>query len=183
MDGLLDNFFRTALHQADEGFLAQAAREAGIAAIKLLLSLHAGQTNLLGVEHDNVVTHIDVWGVLGIALARENARSLCCQTARVLPLASTTNHLRSISSALGIYVDISSFSSITGHVKMPQGHHRIAEKNMCSGATRKPGPKRPGSVGTVRMSWREGRHSRLLIGAMRLYAYNHRRGDRARVPD
>src|ERR1700744_4836187 len=62
---------------------------------------------------------------------------------RVLPLASTTNHLRSISCALGIYVDIAlSFSSTiepesrsetrfpiqTGSLRPPQTYFAHAQK-------------------------------------------------------
>ena len=49
----------------------RAAGEAGVAAIELLITLHAGQNDLLGVDHDDVIAHVDVRSVEGVQLAGE----------------------------------------------------------------------------------------------------------------
>ncbi len=48
LDGVFHNLFRTALKQARERLLAQAAGKSGVAAIQLLLALQARQPDLLG---------------------------------------------------------------------------------------------------------------------------------------
>src|SRR5580698_9784949 len=53
-----------------------------------------------------------MYGVyLGFLLPLSTLAASVARRPRVLPLASTTNHLRSISCALGMYVDIFSISS------------------------------------------------------------------------
>ena len=95
------------LEQARKRLFAQTAGEAGVAAIDLLLALQPGQPDLLGVDHDHVIAHIDVRHVLRDSACRSaHWRPSVARRPSVLPLASTTNHLRSISCALGIYVDI-----------------------------------------------------------------------------
>ncbi len=72
LDGLLDDGFGTAGEQLDEALFAQTAGEAGVAAIELLVTLHAGEDDLLGVDHDDVIAHVDVGGVEGVELAGED---------------------------------------------------------------------------------------------------------------
>ena len=43
LDRLLDDRFRTAGEQLDEALFAEAAGEAGVTAVKLLVALHAGE--------------------------------------------------------------------------------------------------------------------------------------------
>ncbi len=44
--------------------------------VELVLELRAGDTDLLGVEHDQVVAHVDVRRVVGLVLALEAMRKL-----------------------------------------------------------------------------------------------------------
>ena len=76
LNGFLDDFFGAALEQAKERLLAQTAGEAGVAAIHLFLRLEAGEANLFGIDHDDVIAHIDVRGVLRATLAGEDAGDL-----------------------------------------------------------------------------------------------------------
>ena len=76
LDRLFHNLFRLALEQADKRFFAQTTRETRVAAIDLLLALQTGQPNLLGIDHDYVIAHIDVWGVLRIPLTAQHAGRL-----------------------------------------------------------------------------------------------------------
>src|SRR5215469_9289382 len=80
LDRLFHNLFRLALEQADERLFAQTTGETGIAAIDLLLALETGEPNLLGIDHDYVIAHIDVWGVLGIPLTTQHAGRFGRQT-------------------------------------------------------------------------------------------------------
>jgi hypothetical protein len=75
---------RLAVQQARERLLAQPAGETGVAAIELALSLEAGQADLLRVDDDYVVAHIDVRHVLGIQLAAQHIGSFGRQTAQRL---------------------------------------------------------------------------------------------------
>ncbi len=76
LDGLFENLFRTADEQLAVLLFAQAAGEAGVAAVELLAGLHAGEVDLLGVDHDDVVAHIDVGRVERVGLAGEDARGV-----------------------------------------------------------------------------------------------------------
>jgi hypothetical protein len=72
LDRLLDDGFGTAGKQLDEALFTQAAGKAGVAAIHLLVALHAGEDDLLGVDHDDVIAHVDVGRVERIELAGED---------------------------------------------------------------------------------------------------------------
>ncbi len=106
LDGLLDDGFGATGEELDEGLFAETAGESGVAAIELLVSLQAGEDDLLGVDDDDVIAHIDVGGVEGVELAGENEAACVARRPRVLPLASSTNHLRLMSLPLGMVVDI-----------------------------------------------------------------------------
>src|SRR5580658_2199141 len=80
LDGLLQNRLRLAVQQAAKLFLAQPARKARVAAIKLLLALQPGQADLLRVDDDHVVAHIDVRHILGVQLAAQQIGGLGRQT-------------------------------------------------------------------------------------------------------
>jgi len=72
LDGLLDDGFGTAGEQLDEALFAQAAGEAGVAAIELLVALHAGEDDLFGVDHDDVIAHVDVGRVERVQFTGED---------------------------------------------------------------------------------------------------------------
>ena len=76
LDGLLDDGLGTAGKELDEGLFAETTGEAGVAAIELGVSLEAGEDDLLGIDDDDVVAHINVRSVEGVELAGEN-RSCC----------------------------------------------------------------------------------------------------------
>src|SRR5581483_12107251 len=76
LDRLFHDLFRLALEQADKGLFTQTARESGVAAINLLLALQPCQADLLRIDHDHVIAHINVGGVLRIPLAAQHAGRL-----------------------------------------------------------------------------------------------------------
>src|ERR1700753_1423150 len=80
-DGLLDDGFGATGEEFDEGLFAEATGETGVAAIELLVRLEAGQHDLFGVDDNDVIAHVDVWGVEGIELAGENGSGLGGETA------------------------------------------------------------------------------------------------------
>src|ERR1700679_3533585 len=84
LDGFLEDLLRTANEQLAVLFLAQAAGETGVAAIELLASLHAGDLDLLGVDDDDVIAHIDIRRVERVQLARENAGGMRSEAAERL---------------------------------------------------------------------------------------------------
>ena len=96
LDGLFDDLLGAALDEADEGLLAQTAGKAGIAAIGLALAFEAGEADFAGVDDDDVVAHVEEGRVLRDSLAARTLAASVARRPRVLPLASTTNHLRSI---------------------------------------------------------------------------------------
>jgi hypothetical protein len=73
LDGFLEDLLGATGEQLDEALFTQAAGEAGVAAVQLLASLHAGEVDLLGIDDDDVVAHVDVGRVEGAGLAGENA--------------------------------------------------------------------------------------------------------------
>ncbi len=73
LDGLLEDRFGAAGEQLGVALFTQAAGEAGVTAIQLLRTLHAGEVDLFGIDDDDVVAHIDVGGVEGVGLAGEDA--------------------------------------------------------------------------------------------------------------
>ena len=60
-----------ALEDRARGALLDAADEAGVVVVDLLLALAAGQHDLLGVDDDDVVAVIDVRGVGRLVLAAQ----------------------------------------------------------------------------------------------------------------
>lgn len=73
LDGLLDDCLRTAGEQLDEGLFTQTAGKTGIAAIELGVRLETRKDDLFGVDDDDVIAHIDIWGVKRVELACEEA--------------------------------------------------------------------------------------------------------------
>lgn len=71
-DGLLNDCLWTASKELDEGLFAETTGEAGVAAIELLVSLEAGEDDLLGIDDHDVIAHIDIGGVEGVELAGED---------------------------------------------------------------------------------------------------------------
>ena len=69
--------------------------------------LVAGDGDLLGVDHDDVVAGIDVRGELGLCLPRRRRASSVDRRPRVLPVASTTYQSRFTLSGLALNVFIS----------------------------------------------------------------------------
>ena len=59
------------LHQDLVLGLLQAAGVAGVSAVVLLLELLAGEDGFLGVDDDDVVTAVNIGGVIGFELAAE----------------------------------------------------------------------------------------------------------------
>src|SRR4051812_15775164 len=84
-NGLFHDQLRLALHAIFEVFFAQPARISGIAAIDLLLALHAGDFDLAGVDDDDVVAGIDERRVLRIIFASKDASHTGSKTAKGLP--------------------------------------------------------------------------------------------------
>src|SRR5271156_2220920 len=73
LDGFFDDLFGLKGEEADKGLFAQAAGEAGVAAVELSLALEAGEPNLFGVDDDNMVADIDIGGVLRAPLTGQVA--------------------------------------------------------------------------------------------------------------
>src|SRR3954470_9077141 len=84
-DGFFHDQLRLALHAIFEILFAQPAWISGVAAIDLLLTLHAGDFDLAGVNDYYVVAGIHEWGVLRIIFAGKDAGNTGSQTAEGLP--------------------------------------------------------------------------------------------------
>src|SRR5579872_4125698 len=86
----LDRLFQNSLGPAGSllgiRFLPQTTRETRVAVIDLLLGLHAGYLDLLGIDHDDVMAHVDKRRVFRIRFAGENTRGLAGKAAERLPL-------------------------------------------------------------------------------------------------
>src|SRR3546814_12008934 len=63
LDGGLDDALRVALQRLAEGFALEIADVPGEAVVQLVGPLVAGDVDLLGVYHDDVVAGVDVRGV------------------------------------------------------------------------------------------------------------------------
>src|SRR5947209_1937087 len=72
LDRVFNYRFRTSNYFLLVLLSAQSSRKSGIAVIKLLSGLHAGQFHLRGVDHNYVVAGIEKRCVLRVVLAREN---------------------------------------------------------------------------------------------------------------
>ena len=64
----------------------QVARVAGVPVVELVRQLGAGDANLPGIQHDQVVAHVHVRAVVGLVLAPQAVRKLRGQTAQGLAL-------------------------------------------------------------------------------------------------
>ncbi len=84
LDRVFHNLLRPARQEANERLFAQPTGKPGVAAVDLLLALQAGQHNLLRVDHDHVVTHVDEGGVFRVFLAAQHAGRFSCQASQGL---------------------------------------------------------------------------------------------------
>ncbi len=76
LDGLLHHALReTALQDRLRSALLDAADEAGVVVINLVLTLAAGQHDLGGIDDDDVVAIVDVRGIGGAMLAAQAHRN------------------------------------------------------------------------------------------------------------
>ena len=78
-NGLLDYAIRSPRHQAHKRFFPHAARKSGVAAIHLLLALQPGQADLLRVQHNDMITRVDVGRILRAVLAAQHPRGFRSQ--------------------------------------------------------------------------------------------------------
>src|SRR5436309_1462338 len=85
LDRLAEHLGRAAVELLAERALAQAAREARVAVVELLVELLAGDGDLLGVDDDDEVAGVDVRRVLGLVLAAERVGDLRRETPERLP--------------------------------------------------------------------------------------------------
>jgi len=67
---------RASFDQAAIGHLFQAAHIATVTLIQLVIPLVTGQIDALGIDHDNIVSGIDVGRIYGLVLALQNDREL-----------------------------------------------------------------------------------------------------------
>jgi hypothetical protein len=86
LDGLLDREGRLALEQASVALALEAAGDARVVIIMLLVELVARQLDLGRVDDDDVVARVDVGRVLRLVLAREDAGNAAGETPEGLPL-------------------------------------------------------------------------------------------------
>src|SRR5690606_36116166 len=84
LDGDLDDALGVALQRLLQGFGLEVADVAGEPVVHLVLQLVAGDLDLLGVDHDDVVAGVDVRGVDGLVLAPEATRELAAEAAQGL---------------------------------------------------------------------------------------------------
>ena len=81
LDGVLDDALGVLGHSLAEALELQATEVAGVTPIALLVSLVAGQDNLVSVDDDHEVTGVSVGGVLRLVLATKDHGSLGGKTA------------------------------------------------------------------------------------------------------
>ncbi len=134
LDCLFDDLFRTAGEQANERLFAQAAGEAGVAAIDLLLALQAGQPHFVGVDDDDVVAHVHERGVFRAALAAQHAGRLGGQTAQ--RLAAGVHHEP-------LTGDIMRARHVSRHLPVPSSTQSRTRGSRNLAATGKPGETHP----------------------------------------
>ena len=75
---------RSTSDQLLEVDLFDAARETGVGVVLLVAGLGTSYTHLLGVDDDDVVTGVNVRGVLRLVLATQTARDFGGQTTQGL---------------------------------------------------------------------------------------------------
>src|SRR5687768_15797432 len=84
--GLFHEPGRLTLPDVDRAFLAEAALEAAVPAIHLLILFAAGQLHGAGVHDDDVIARVDVWRVNRLVLALEQTRRHGRNPAQYLPV-------------------------------------------------------------------------------------------------
>src|SRR5690606_33254533 len=84
LDGDLDDALRVALQRLAEGFSLEVADVPGEAVVHLVGQLVAGDVDLLGVDHDDVVAGVDVRGVDRLVLAAQAVREFGAEAAEGL---------------------------------------------------------------------------------------------------
>ena len=98
----LDDHLRMSLDELIEGLVNDSAGEAGMMVIYLLLCLVAGQSDLCGVDDDDVVTYVYKRSELRLVLAAEAGSNLSCNTADGLAATSTTYQSRLMSAGFAM---------------------------------------------------------------------------------
>ena len=86
LDGVGDQELGATLAHGGGGAAVGGADPAGVEHVGLVLFLGAGEADLVGVDHDDVVTGVDVGGVGGLVTAAENIGDLDGNTAQDLIL-------------------------------------------------------------------------------------------------
>ncbi|CAG4884293.1 protein of unknown function [Georgfuchsia toluolica] len=82
LDGFFQHAFRKTLLQLGEVGFINSTRIAGVAKILLVLGLVAGHTQLIDIDHDDIVACIDVRGVHRLVFAAQALRNFSCKTSQ-----------------------------------------------------------------------------------------------------
>src|SRR5262245_2504106 len=72
--GTLDHHFRTTLQQVLGNFFFQTTGVATEVVIHFLLKFVTGELNLVAINHDNIITTINMWGKIRFVLTTQHGR-------------------------------------------------------------------------------------------------------------